>query len=493
MTMKQKNTALILAAIMLATSLVASCGSTETPEGDTTTGETTTASAEKERDPIAELGDHDLGGRTIRMLSHHDALSDERTIWSTEMNGDMINDIIYKRNSDVQDMYNFKLEMNTGDGWAADYSKLKNSVLAGSRDYDLCFLLPFAARANIVIDGLMYNMLEVPHLRFDEAWWHRNVNDLFTFDGYLPFVSSDMLLSSYQYANTLIFNKKIADDYGLNDIYDVVRSGKWTLDKFAEYAEKTSADLNANGKADVEDRFGFATNFGYHAITWQYAIGEITVRLDPKEGVELGLKDERFYNLAEWMYDLFYNSGSVFEIEWDKECDIKWDEDRVFMQAIWVNDLEKFRSYRSEFGVIPYAKYDETQEGYYTYVDARAGGLAIPVDCDEQTIDDDGLIIEAMSYLSYRDLIPAYLESVTSSKLTRDEDSIEMLEIINAGRRWDIGYTMSEDNSYTWVLRTSLKKSGGKLASTLESMTDKTVANFEKVLEAYKGLSELYK
>ena len=81
--MKQKNTALILAAIMLATSFVASCGSTETPEGDTTTGETTTASAEKERDPIAELGDHDLGGRTIRMLSHHDALSDERTIWST--------------------------------------------------------------------------------------------------------------------------------------------------------------------------------------------------------------------------------------------------------------------------------------------------------------------------------------------------------------------------------------------------------------------------
>ena len=54
MTMKQKNTALILAAIMLATSFVASCGSTETPEGDTTTGETTTASAEKERDPIAE-------------------------------------------------------------------------------------------------------------------------------------------------------------------------------------------------------------------------------------------------------------------------------------------------------------------------------------------------------------------------------------------------------------------------------------------------------
>ena len=43
-----------------------------------------------------------------------------------------------------------------------------------------------------------------------------------------------------------------------------------------------------------------------------------------------------------------------------------------------------------------------------------------------------------MSYLSYRDLIPAYLESVTSSKLTRDEDSIEMLEMIERRKTLDI-------------------------------------------------------
>ena len=69
-------------------------------------------------------------------------------------------------------------------------------------------------------------------------------------------------------------------------------------------------------------------------------------------------------------YDLFCNSGSVFEIEWDKECDIKWDEDRVFMQAIWV---QRSREVPLDQKIIS-RKYDETQEGYYTYVDARAGG-----------------------------------------------------------------------------------------------------------------------
>ena len=47
------------------------------------------------------------------MLSHNDALSDERTIWATEMNGHMINDIIYTRNSDGQDMYKCTPDMNT--------------------------------------------------------------------------------------------------------------------------------------------------------------------------------------------------------------------------------------------------------------------------------------------------------------------------------------------------------------------------------------------
>ena len=470
---------------------VTSCGNPK--EADETTS---ASSSDPDDETTAELSDElpetDLGGWEMRIISHHDSLSDESTIYASEINGELINDLIYTRNSDLENRFNFKMTVVPGNDWADDYNKLKTSALAGSQDYDMSFMLPFAANGNLVLDGCLHNMLDVPYLNFDKPWWHTNVNELFTYDGYLPFVSSDYLLSSYQYANILIFNKVIAGDYKLNNIYDIVREGKWTLDKFAEIAAAVSGDLNGNGKTDSEDRFGLATNFGYHAITWGYAIGEISVKLE-QEKVMLGYKDERFYKLAEWLYDMFYNSNSVYEIGWDKECDIKWDENRVFMRALWVNDLEEFRSYNSEYGVIPYPKYDEIQENYYTYVDARSGGCAIPIDASEETVEKVGLVLEALSCASYNKLIPAYLESITGSKLTRDDDSIEMLDIISAGRRWDIGYTMAPQSSYTWALYTDLKSSGGQIASALESKTPQTVEYYNKIIKAYKELAQLSK
>lgn len=485
--MKKRHISILLLCSMLCGGLL-SCTS-GSDSGDETTPATTNEDTAKEDEISDGLPDIDLNGWEMRIVAHHDALSDESTIYTTEQNGELINDIIYNRNADIQNRFNFTMTVIPADGWGAHYNALKTSVLAGSRDYDMAFMLPFAAKANLILDGALYNMLDVPYLDFEKPWWHTNVNDLFTYDGYLPFVSSDFLLSSYQYANILIFNKQIAEDFGLSNIYDTVRDGKWVLDEFAKTVQLVSSDLNGDGKYDENDRYGFATNFGYHAITFGYAIGETSVQIKNGE-VELGFKDERFYNLADWMYNLFYTSDNVFEIGWDKECDIKWDTNQVFMQAIWVNDLEKFRSYVSDFGVIPYPKYDEAQENYYTYVDARSGGIGIPRDAEEDTVSNVGLVLEALSCASYKDLIPAYLESVTSSKLTRDDDSIEMLEIISKGRIWDVGYTFGDGLPYIWALRdTNLKPSGGQIASWLESKTPSTVEYYKKILDGYKELA----
>lgn len=497
---KTKFTALLLLLALLApTALLTSCSggsSSGIAETSSDSGASDTEAAEtasSETTALTDgLPDTDLGGWEMRVLSHHDALSDESTITATELNGEIINDIIYTRNSSLENRFNFVYTVYPGSGWADDYNKLKTSVLAGSRDYDMSFLLPFASSGNTVLDECLYNMLSVPNLNFDQPWWHTSVNELFTYDGYLPFVSSDFLLSSYQYANILIFNKTMAENNDLPSIYDMVRGGTWTLDSFRSLTSAVKSDLNGDGEMTVDDQYGLSTNFGYHAITWGYAIGEVSVKLDAaNETVTLGYQDEKFYSLCEWLYNLLYVSDEAFEIGWDKECDIKWDENRTLMQALWVNDLEKFRGCESEYGIIPYPKYDEAQEEYKTYVDARSGGCAIPMDADKETIANVGLVLEAMSCASYNDLIPAYLESVTNGKLVRDDDSIEMLNIIASGRVWDIGYTMSDTSSYTWIIFTDLKKSGGQVASSLEKKTEKTINHYNSIIEAYKELAAM--
>lgn len=436
-----------------------------------------------------DLPEKNLNGWTLSILSHHDPLSNESTIYTDEFNGEIINDAIFQRNNNIEARFNCNIKVTPGTGWGSDYVMLKNSVLAGSDDYNMSFILPYSVGGNIVLDGYLHNMLEVEYINYDRPWWHSNVNEMFTFYGYLPFASSDFLLSSYQYANILIFNKNMAVNYQTEDICDNVRSGTWTIDKFKEIISEYSHDINGDGIFNENDMYGFTTNFGYHAITWGYAVGEVGVKLSDN-GVILGYQSERFSNLAEWLYEILYNSNLTYEIGWDKECDITWDEDRVFIQAMWLNDLEKFRNYQSEYTIIPYPKYNDQQELYHTYLDARAGAVAIPITVDVESMSNVGLLLEALSCASHYDIIPTYLESVTHSKYSRDADSIEMLDYISEGRIWDIGYTFYDTNQYSWVIHHKLKASNGNITSALAAMESSSMAYYERILESYKQLAE---
>ncbi|MDD4773927.1 MAG: hypothetical protein PHZ09_10070 [Eubacteriales bacterium] len=129
------------------------------------------------------LPDKNLDGWELSLLSHHDHLSNESTIYAEALGGEVINDAIYNRNTRLEERFNFTMTLTPGNGWATDYNMLKNSVRSGSRDFNMSFLLPYATSGNIVLDGYLYNMLAVEYLNFDQSWWHNNVNDMFTFHG----------------------------------------------------------------------------------------------------------------------------------------------------------------------------------------------------------------------------------------------------------------------------------------------------------------------
>ena len=194
--------------------------------------------------------------------------------------------------------------------------------------------------------------------------------------------------------------------------------------------------------------------------------------------------------MAQWLYDVLYNSNTTFEIGWDMDCTITWDTDRVFLQAVWLADMEKFRDCETDYGILPYPKYDEAQDKYYTYVDARAGSLGIPIDAPKDVISKVGMILEAQSCASYYDTLPLYMNSIQNSRYTRDQDSIDMIGYIGEGRRWDIGYSFSGGtDTYVWVLYQQLKNSGGQIVSSLEKLGKSMKKRFQIIQEEYAAFS----
>ncbi|MBQ7312320.1 MAG: hypothetical protein IJW81_01915 [Clostridia bacterium] len=493
----KRTLALLLALFVVLPGMIA-CGDTDEPTADNTGASVSADAAAEETVPVEteperlsdDLPDTDLEGWTMRILSHHDPLSDESTFYAYELTGEVVNDAIYERDAAVKERFNCEFALTPGNGWATDINMLLNSVNAGSRDYDVSFLLPFASNGSVITNNALYNMLYVDHINFEKPWWHTDMNNQYTIGGYLPFVSSDYLISSYQYANALIFNKDIVTNYGIENMYELVKAGTWTFDKFKQLIEIPTQDVDGDGVFTDADSYGFATNFGYHAITWGYAIGDVSVHLDSGE-VQLGYGNERFYSMAQWLYDILYNSNVTFEIGWDKDCTITWDTDRVFIQAVWLADMEKFRDCETDYGILPYPKYDEGQDKYYTYVDARAGSLGIPIDVPAEVISKVGMILEAQSCASYYDTLPLYMNSIQNSRYTRDQDSIDMIGYIGEGRRWDIGYSFSGgDSTYVWAIYRHLKTSGGQIVSSLEKLSKPMIKRFEEILEAYQSLAE---
>ena len=491
--MKRTLSAALAAQTVLLALLAASCGDADTAQTDTpaTDPVDTVVTEAVTEDILAYLPETDMGGWQFDILGHEDHLSGNYTFHATEQNGEIINDEIFERTRRIEERYNMVYNVYAaGDQWNTVNDTLRNTIAAGEDAFDMVIFYTYALQSAIVTGGYFYNMLEVPHLNFENPWWHTEINDAYTHYNYLPCVLSDFSVNSYQYANLLVFNKTVAANNDITNLYDLVRDHKWTMDSFLETIKSVTSDSNGDGKMDVNDTWGYATNFGYHALTGAYAIGEMGVTLTD-DGVELGYRSEKFATLSEWLYDLLFTSKLAFEIGWDMPCDISWDENRVLIQAIWLNDLEKFREYDSAYGLLPYPMYDESQEKYYTYDDCRHGTFGIPLTSPTENIEKTGLLLEALSADSYHNLIPKYLDYVVNFKLSRDEDSLEMLDNIMDGRVYDIGYAMPDAKRYSWIISEQLKNSKGALTSTVEKFTKVATSHYEKLLESYKTMGEM--
>ena len=91
-----------------------------------------------------------------------------------------------------------------------------------------------------------------------------------------------------------------------------------------------------------------------------------------------------------------------------------------------------------DFGIVPWPKYDASQEKYYTNVDAGTNLFIVPITNSDP--ERTSIVLEALCAKGYRTVIPAYYEVALQTKYTRDDLSVQMLDIIKEGRVFDIGY-----------------------------------------------------
>jgi len=437
---------------------------------------------------VSDLSDKDLGGYTFRVAKQDPAQVSWslNTLFVEEENGEILNDTIFKRNQDAMEKYNFKITEKVD---AADPSSyISNTVMAGEDEYDAVLMRLDIAKN--VDNGILWNLLALPNLNTEKLYWDQNLVRDVALKGNLPFINGDILVTDDESTMILTYNRPMAEDFKIENLYDVVRAGKWTVDKMLSCMKLVNEDLDANGTWDENDRYGlmFANNAA--AAPYFGAFDVYLYEMDEKSGEPVFTgKSERAHTAFEKMNSIL--SDTTLSFDWSKItqntsvviANMLGNKQALFQSMVLSMVRRNYRDIELDFGILPLPKFDEAQAEYGTIVNLATPFISVPVTVSEpETV---GFILEALAAAS-GDVTETYYSVCMESKYTRDEESYEMIELARQKLTYDMGFV------YNWgglsaAITKDIMTSGGNYASLVASYDTAANEAMKLYLEKLQG------
>ena len=264
----------------------------------------------------------------------------------------------------------------------------------------------------IVADGIFMNWNELDYVDFSQPWWSEEIADELTINGKTFMMTGDLSLALWKGMKCIMPFTTAASDYQLGDLYSLVESGDWTLDKLEELTTNIYEDLDGDGVKTAGDRYGLLT-FGTTAIDSMRRRFEVKVTEKGEDGFpEIVLNNERTIEVIDNLISYILDSGFVYmptdfsEAAEDTELQMFSDGFGVFLTAN-LGDAETLRAMNDDFGILPYPKYDSNQTNYHSTSHDNLSLFEVPIDAPDPEMT--AIITEAMCAESYKQVIPGVL------------------------------------------------------------------------------------
>ena len=481
----------VLLTVLLAAMLLVSCGG---GDGGSAVNQTTTQAngAEESAETIDprlavsdDLPEMDYNGYEFGILYPIWSNYELGLYFAEEETGDKLNDVIYARERDVEERFNVVINPISCATIDDVYPQVSKAVMAGDEIYDMALTHCISSLTELATGNCLLDFNSLDALNLEKPWWNQKMNETLSVGGVLLFGVSDFIIPE---PNVIYFNKEIHENHEMEDMYEVVRSGKWTIDKMIEMAKIPSKDLNGDGVYDENDQYGLVAELDWMLISFMHASEQYVVEQLPGNPYPtLAMNTEKMGIIVNKVYDLLFSGNQAFTFGYQgtNPWPLDLDSGRALFVLKGLSSAQRLRNVDVDFGIIPFPKYDEFQKEYIN--NSWNGFMCVPNIASD--MERTGIIIEALSAESHRYFVPAYYDILLTSKLARDDESQEMLDIIYNSCVYDSGLNFSKFNAMLYCIPQLMQKKSTDFASFYATNSTAMETQLEKV---YSAILEYY-
>lgn len=447
------------------------------------------------------LGERDLGGYTLRILgTAPDQAFVSAQYAPDELNSDPVNDAVLERNNILADTYNCKITVEFTDPHADLENRVKNDALSGNVTYDI-ISTGISSLATLAANGNLRDFYSVDgsNLQLNQPWWDQQAVEQLSIDNKLYFVCGDILYSDDERTHMLFFNKDLIAENKLDNPYDLVREGTWTLDRLYEMARTVAVD-NGDGVMDATtgDTWGFV---GAAFDTYKFILGcdAPMVEKDENDVPVISVLNTKNVDAFMKAYDMMTDKSCFAYLEmfyrWDDSAGRETFYDHFYSgKALFMADnicalnSAKMQDSSVNYGVLPLPKYDESQDGYACTIDPYAFTCIALPKTGAGNLDKVTFMLEAMAYYNSEKVVDLYYE--TTLKLKRlnadDNKAEEMLDIIFSNRIIDLANIYNWEDCIQYYNQLLVNNSG--VVSFLEARKDALQNAIDQTVELFRKL-----
>ena len=284
--------------------------------------------------------------------------------WLEESKGDSMDEAVYARQEKILEYLGVSIKGKKA-GSHTEYTGLFTTAVQ-NKDGSVDTILTHVSSGvtEMVSGGYLKDFQDVEGIDLDNEHWNHDFMDALSISGnyYLGFNDSNIL-----YTYVIAFNKDMLtqldlDGYSLDEVYDKVEKGKWTLDTFLDLAQKGFQDKGSDDK----HVYGL---IGMQWVPWCGFLHSSNINLVEQDetgkytiAIMSDANKEKTANLVDKLKNFSGSGYGSFTFQTGGDMpDARLTNNRALMELASTHALEGFLTSDVTFGILPYPMYDTDQ------------------------------------------------------------------------------------------------------------------------------------